>query len=185
MDFLVRRLRPAVLLLAILALGVAPAFAQSGSFNAPLAGIVTDAQGGVIPGANVVAKNNATAVTFEGVSDATGHFVFAAVPPGMYTVTVSLTGFKTFVSPDVQVITSTPTSIKATLQIGELTETVVVTGAAEIVQTQSATVSTTIAVKQIQQLPVVTRTALDYVVSLPGVETAAATPAGPPSTACR
>ena len=58
------------------------------------------------------------------------------------------------------------------LQIGELSETVVVTGATEIVQTQSATVQTTIAVKQIQQLPVITHTALDYVVSLPGVQTA-------------
>lgn len=172
MDFMVRRLRPAVLLLAILALGVAPAFAQSGSSNATLSGIVTDAQGGVIPGANVTAKNNATANVLEAVSDDSGRFVFPGVPPGMYTVTVTLTGFKTFVSPDVQAITATPTSIRAVLQIGELSETVVVTGAAEIVQTQSATVQTTIAVRQIQQLPVITHTALDYVVSLPGVQTA-------------
>ncbi len=126
----------------------------------------------MIPGANVTAKNNATAVTLESVSDESGRFVFPGVPPGMYTITVTLTGFKTFVSPDVQAITASPTSIKAVLQIGELSETVVVTGAAEIVQTQTATVQTTIAVKQIQQLPVITHTALDYVVSLPGVQTA-------------
>ena len=172
MNFMVRRLRPAVLLLAILALGIAPAFAQSGSSNSSVSGTVTDAQGGVIPGANVVAKNNATAATYEAVSDETGRFRFAAVPPGTYTVTVSLTGFKTFVSPDVPAVTATPTAVKVVLQIGDLSETVVVTGATEIVQTQSATVQTTIAVKQIQQLPVITHTALDYVVSLPGVQTA-------------
>ena len=43
------------------------------------------------------------------------------------------------------------------------------TGATEIVQTQSANVATTLQVKQLQQLPVITHTALDYVVSLPGV----------------
>jgi hypothetical protein len=158
-------------LLAILVFGAVPAFAQTGGTTSRMSGIVTDAQGGVIPGANVVAKHNATAVTREAISDESGRFTIAGVSPGVYTVTVSLAGFKTFVAPDVQVETATPASVKVTLQIGELSETVVVTGAAEIVQTQSATVSTTIAVKQIQQLPVITHTALDYVVSLPGVET--------------
>ena len=69
---MVRRLGPAVLLLAILALGVAPAFAQSGSSNSSLSGIVTDASGGVMPGADVVAKNNGTAATFSAVTDAVG-----------------------------------------------------------------------------------------------------------------
>jgi len=156
---------------AMLLVASPPAYAQVGA-STSMSGVVIDAQGGVIPGADVVVKNNGTGATVQSVTDATGRFVIPNVIPGTYTVTVSLMGFKTAVAPDVQVITATPTSVKVKLEVGALEETVIVTGATEIVQTQSANVATTIAVKQIQQLPVITHTALDYVVSLPGVETA-------------
>ncbi len=158
-------------LLALVFAGVSPAMAQGGSGSTTLSGVVSDAQGGVIPGAAVVVKNNATGATFDSVTDGTGRFVVPAIPAGTYTVRVSLMGFKTAVAPDVQIVTATPASIKLTLQVGALEEAVVVTGAADVVQTQSATVSKTIDVKAIQQLPVITHTALDYVVSLAGVET--------------
>ncbi len=158
-----------VLLLFVTA-GSAPAFAQGGG-AATLAGVVVDAQGAVIPGADVVVKNNATAATMTAITDSAGRFSLPSVDPGTYTVTVSLMGFKTFVAPDVQVVTATPASIKATLQVGGKEEMVIVTGAADVIQTQSATISKTIDVNQIQKLPVITHTALDYVVSLAGVET--------------
>ncbi len=157
--------------IAALLLSCSTVFAQSGGGTTTLSGVVVDSQGAVLPGADIVAKNNATALTIQGVTDEAGHFTLPAVPPGVYTVTVSLAGFKTGIAPDVPVLAGTPASIRMTLDLGALEETVVVTGASDIVQTQSATVATTIAVKQIQQLPVITHTALDYVVSLPGVET--------------
>jgi hypothetical protein len=160
-----------IVLMAMMVMASPPAYAQVGGGATSLSGLAVDAQGAVIPGADVVVKNNGTGMTFQSVTDATGRFVVPSVLPGTYTVTISLMGFKTAVAPDVQVVSATPQSVRLTLQIGALTETVVVTGAAEIVQTQSANVATTIAVKQIQQLPVITHTALDYVVSLPGVET--------------
>jgi len=147
------------------------AFAQGGSQTSTLTGTVADAQGAVIPGADIVVKNNATNVTFQAVSDARGEFVVPGLLPGTYTLTVSLMGFKTFVSPDVKMLAGTPETVRVTLQVGALEETVMVTGATEIVQTQSATVQTTLQVKQLQQLPLATHTALDYIVSLPGVNT--------------
>jgi hypothetical protein len=154
-----------------LVMAASPAFAQGTGSSTTLSGLVTDAQKAVIPGADVLAKNNATAAEFRAVTDETGRFSIPSVPPGTYTVTVSLMGFKTAQLPDVQVLTATPASVAVTLEVGQLEETVVVTGATEIVQTQSANVSTTLQVKQIQQLPVITHTALDAVVSLPAVET--------------
>lgn len=149
------------------------AFAQGGGSSAPLGGLVVDTSGGVMPGVDVVAKHNGTGTTFQSVTDGSGRFVIPAVQPGTYTVTISLSGFKTIVLPDVTVVTNTPASVKVTLEVGNLQETVVVTGAAEVVQTQSSEITTTVAIKQISSLPVASRTALDYVVSLPGIETPA------------
>ena len=160
-----------MVVLAIVMMGSAPALAQSGSGSTTLSGVIVDAQGAVIPGAAVLVKNNATSVAYEAVTDGAGRFSVPSVPPGIYTVRVSLEGFKTAVAPDVRVVPATPASVKLTLEVGALTEAVVVTGAADVVQTQSATIASTIDVKQIQQLPVITHTALDYIVSLSGVET--------------
>ena len=162
-----------VLLVALaLAMTASLAFAQGTGSSTTLSGLVADAQKAVIPGADVLAKNNATGAEFRAVTNEGGRFTIASVPPGTYTLTVTLMGFKTAQLPDVTVLTATPASVNVTLEVGQLEETVVVTGATEIVQTQSANVSTTLQVKQLQQLPVITHTALDAVVSLPGVETA-------------
>ncbi len=161
----------AMAVIAMVALAGPPAYGQAGSNVAPLSGRVTDVSGGVIPGADVLVKNNATGTEDRSVSNNAGEFVVPGLVPGTYTLKVSLMGFKTFVSPDVKMLAATPANVKVTLEIGALEETVVVEGSTEIVQTQSATVQTTLQVKQIQQLPLSTRTALDYIVSLPGLNT--------------
>ena len=161
----------AVVFLAMLVMASPPAYGQGAGVSTSLSGLVVDTSGGVMPGVDVVAKNNATGGTSQTVTDGGGRFTIPALPPGTYTVTLSLTGFKTVVLPDVQLVAATPQSVKVTLELGKIEETVVVLGAAEIVQTQTAAVQATIVVQQIQQLPLVTRTALDYVVNLPGVST--------------
>ena len=149
----------------------APAFAQGGSGTSSLAGVVIDSGGGVIPGATVVVKNNATGITNTVVTGSTGTFSVPALPIGTYTVTVTLSGFKTFVANNVRLLAGTPGELKATLEVGQLTETVEVRGGSDIVQTQSATISATISVEQVTNLPLVSRNALNFVVFLPGVET--------------
>jgi hypothetical protein len=121
----------------LLAMASVPAFAQ-GSSASTLSGTVVDADGGAIPGATVVVKNNATGVTTEAVSNSAGQFSFPGLNAGVYTVTVSLPGFKTFVANELRLVSSTPASITAKLEIGALTETVEVRAASELVQTQSA-----------------------------------------------
>ena len=153
MDGTVRRLRLGIWVLAVIVLGAGSAFAQGAGTTTSLSGIVTDAQGGVIPGADVVAKSNATASEFRAVTDSGGRFTIPALEPGKYTVTVTLTGFKTVKLTDVEVVTATPASVKVTLEIGALNETVSVSGATEIVQTRSAAVQTTLSGKQIETLP--------------------------------
>jgi hypothetical protein len=147
------------------------AYGQNATSSAPLSGNVIDTSGAVVPGANVLVKNNATGNQSEAVTGADGRFTVPALNPGIYTVTISLIGFRTWSSPDVTMVAALPANIKAQLEVGKLEETVVVTGATEIVQTQTTTVATTLGANQISNLPLVTRNAVDFMTHLPGVDT--------------
>ena len=71
------------------------AFAQGGT-TATLSGVVVDGSGALIPGATVEAKNEATSAVSSAVSSAEGTFAIPALNSGLYTVTVTLQGFKTY-----------------------------------------------------------------------------------------
>lgn len=166
-DRLVRCAR-FVMLALLLALCSTPAFAQATSASS-LSGVVLDADGGAIPGATVTVKNNATGVVVEAISNSTGRFAFPGLNAGTYTVTVALTGFKTFVANDVRLISSRPGEITAKLEVGALTETVEVKARSEMVQTQTPTVSATLSTEQLRELPLASRNALYSLAMLPGV----------------
>jgi hypothetical protein len=142
-----------------------------GSVTSTLTGTVLDTSGGAIPGATVVVKNSGTGVSTETISSSQGTFTVAALLPGTYSVTVSLTGFKTAVFNGVILNAGVPAAITARLEIGGMTETVVVEGAAALIQTVSSAVSSTINTKQIQSLPLTSRSVMDFVTFLPGVST--------------
>jgi hypothetical protein len=153
----------------------ASAFAQGGGATTSLSGTVTDTSGAVIPGASVAVKSNSTSTQFEAVTNENGHFTVPSVDPGSYSVTVTLMGFKTAVLGDVRVNASTPATVKVTLEVGGITDTVVVEGGAEIIQTTSAAVTSTIDTNQILKIPTGSRSALEFVTLLPGIDT----PGGP------
>ncbi len=157
-------------LLAAGAAGAPAAFAQGGA-TSTIAGTVVDTTGARVPGADVEAKNVATGTVLAAVSGPDGGFVIPAVPPGTYDITVTLVGFKTVVLKGVVASVAQTASVKATLELGALEETVQVTGASEIVQTQTTAVAATLSQSQIATLPVVGRGAFDLVGFMPGVQT--------------
>jgi hypothetical protein len=157
-------------LTALLALLVCAGVSAQGA-NSSISGTVVDSAGGAIPGATVVVKNE-SGVSFEAITNGEGLFNVPGVPPGVYTVNVSLTGFKTAVMKDVRVLSGTPATVKATLEVGQLTETVTVAASSELINTQTATVSSTLNSDQLLRMPTPTRNALNAVTFLPGVNTA-------------
>jgi hypothetical protein len=161
----------AAVLAAAVSIGATAAYAQGGGATSALSGTVIDTSGAVIPGATVVVKNNATAGEYHAVSSENGTFTVPALNPGGYTVTVTLMGFKTAVLNDVRVNAGVPAAISVKLEVGGLEETVIVEGGTSVIQTQTAAVSTTLDVNQISKLPTGSRSALDFVASLPGVNT--------------
>src|SRR5436309_10864881 len=153
-------------------LGLAGAAHGQGGSTSTLAGVVVDTSGGVIPGADVVAKHNATGVTTSAVTNTEGVFSFPALNTGTYTVTVSLQGFKAAVINDVVLTSGAGANVRAVLEVGALEEQVLVSSASEIVQTQNSTISTTINTNQITKLPLTSRSAMDFVPYMSGVSTA-------------
>lgn len=154
-----------------LAIFSAPVFAQGGA-TSPLSGLVLDSSGGVLPGADVTVKNNATGETYTAVSKPEGSFTIPALVNGTYSVTVSLMGFKTVVLSAVTVNAATPASVRVSLDVGELAETVVVQSeSSAIVQTQSPAITATLDVNQISNLPLTSRSALDFTINLAGFNT--------------
>ena len=149
------------------------AHAQGGNTAAPLSGVAVDTSGAPVPGAAVVVTNEATGITFTAVTNAQGAFTVPALQAGTYSVTVSLPGFKQIVLKGIKLLSATPAEVKAVLEVGGVEETVTVEGGAPLVQTQSATISSTIEVNAITNLPVTSRNALDTLTLTPGVLTPA------------
>jgi len=159
-------------LAAVVSLLVTPALVHAqASVTASISGTVIDPAGGVLPGATVVVTEVASGTTYETVSNRTGTFSVPALNPGTYRVTVSLTGFKTSVTDNVRILPGVPTSIRATLEIGSFSETVVVKSSVELINTETATVTATLNSDQITRIPTPTRDALNALTFLVGVNT--------------
>jgi hypothetical protein len=148
--------------------GLPEAYAQA---TASISGVVRDAAGGVVPGATVVVKD-AGGRAQETTTDAEGRYMVAALLAGTYTVTATLTGFKTAEAKDVRVALGQPMTVPLTLEVGSLEETVTVQSSSELVNTQTATVAATLNADQITRMPTPTRNALNAIAFLPGVNTA-------------
>jgi hypothetical protein len=161
-----------LLLALVLALSTAGVASAQGSFFTSLSGTVVDSSGAVIPGADVKIKNTGTGAEFSAVSGSDGGFTVNGLSGGTYSVTVALMGFKTAVLNAVVLNAAVPASVKVTLSVGALEESVNVVGdSALVVQTQTPSISTNLSGAQITSLPLTTRNALDSLTSLPGFNT--------------
>jgi hypothetical protein len=145
---------------------------QAQSTTGSISGTVTDQTGAVVPGASVTVKGEA-GQKYTVVTKGDGVFTIPGVPAGTptYTVTITAPSFKTAVIQNVKVDVSTPATVNAQLEPGNINETVVVASGAEVLQTETATVGTTITGRQILETPIQSRDALDLVTTLPGTTT--------------
>ena len=117
-----------------------------------ISGIVTDPSGAAIAGATVTLNNAFTGVTQTATTGSDGGYGFALLKPGTYAVTVEQSGFsKAIQSVDVLLGRTTTANIK--LQLGSATTTVEVTGAAPVLQTEDANITTNFDTQQVQNIP--------------------------------
>jgi Carboxypeptidase regulatory-like domain len=158
-------------LLVVLALCGIPVVGQV-SATGSISGTVTDPQGAVVPNATITSKNKATGLERTTTTSESGTFSIPQVGTGLYTVTVQATsGFKKAQVTDVKVDVGTPATVNVQLEVGAAQETVTIVGGGEVIQTQTATIGTTLTGRQITDIPTASRNALDLVLALPGTST--------------
>ena len=156
--------------LVVLALVGLPVFGQS-TATGSLTGTITDPTGAVVPGASVVVKSSGTGQEFTAKTNDEGVFTIPVLASGLYTATISVKGFKQSKVTDIKIDAGKPSSFNVAMEVGSQDQTVTIVGSAELLQTQTATVGTTLTGRQITDIPTASRDALDLVLALPGTTT--------------
>src|SRR5579883_2502171 len=133
------RLRLFCVLSILTAMIAAGAWAQA--VNATLLGTITDASGAIVPNAKVTITEQQTGIGHNETTNASGFFTVPNLPPGIYSVSVEASGFKKEVRRDVTLLVDTSTRVDVQLQPGSVSETVEVSGAPPVLQTDNATTS--------------------------------------------
>ena len=149
---------------------VTSAHAQSAS-SGSISGLVTDPQGGVVPGATVILTDIATNGKQTSNTNDAGRYNFPVINPGLYDLVVTKTGFKTAKMAQQKVSIGIVLTVNVTLEVGSLSETVVVTSSplGSELQSSNATIGNTINLKQLELLPNLGRDASTLMALQPGV----------------
>jgi hypothetical protein len=141
-----------LMMIALLLCAAAPIAAQE-RFGG-IAGTVSDPQQGALPGATITATNNETGSVRTTVTGSDGRFQLADLEPGRYTVTVELQGFQRLQSNDVIVLLGRNIEFPAQLQLGQISETVQVTGeTSRQIDTRSTAITHNITAEEIDRMP--------------------------------
>lgn len=127
-------------------------FAQSD--RGTITGTVTDPSGAVVANASLEARNDATGATFQAASTNTGNYNLAQMPTGVYTLTVTAAGFKTFVRQRIELPVAQTVRIDAALEVGSAAESVTITDTAPLLKTESGELSHNVKTDRLNNLPV-------------------------------
>jgi carboxypeptidase family protein len=163
---MLRRASIAALLLAFVC-GVATSVTAQ-TTNGVISGIISDAQGGVLPGVTVTARNPDTGLARTVVTQEDGRYRLAALPPGRYELMAELAGFGAIDVPAFTLTTGTEVTRNVTMQLQGLSESITVTAEAPIVEVTRSDVSGVITQDQMQTLPLATRQPMDLALLMPG-----------------
>src|SRR5204863_5578961 len=147
-----RAVRPSVVLLLLVVLAPALAFAQGQTGT--IAGVVKDATGAVLPGVTVeVASPALIEKVRTGVTDGEGAYKIINLRPGTYSVTFTLTGFSTVQREGIELTSAFTANVNADMKVGTVAETITVTGESPIVDTQNVVQKQTTSREVMDALP--------------------------------
>jgi len=158
----------ATLVALFLTLTPTPSSAQTAGTGA-LSGIVTDASGSVIAGAQVQVTSESSGEVRTATTGGPGSFTVPLLLPGAYRVDVTKDGFRTATVPHVQVIVTETNSLNIRLEVGQVSEKVIVEAQVAQLQTESSTLGRVTSGEQVQTLPLAMRNFTQIIALNPGV----------------
>ena len=161
-----RACRYGAMLLLILA---APCQVWAQFDTGTILGTVHDGTGAVIPDVTITLRNTQTGVNATTQTDAQGNYQFGNLRIGNYEVTAEKIGFAKAVVPNVELVVNARQRADITLQVGAVSDKVVVTGAVALLETDSSEKGQVIGREQIQDLPLNGRSYADLALLAPGV----------------
>jgi hypothetical protein len=141
---------PLMRCLAVL-LALAPLLAQDA--RGRISGRITDASSAAVPDAAVAATQVETGVRFETKATAEGNYELPLLPPGSYTVDVQSAGFKRYTRDAFAVRAGERLTLDIALEVGQVTESVTVSGQAALIETSTATMGRVVDRRSLIDLP--------------------------------
>jgi Carboxypeptidase regulatory-like domain len=132
---------------------VAPAWLSAQANSGEIDGVVTDAQGGVLPGASISAVHLESGYRLERLTDVSGRFFLAPLSVGRYDISITLSGFRSLTQRGVTVLIGQRIHLPLTLQIGQISDSITVTAEAPMLNAASAEVSDIIDNHHVERLP--------------------------------
>ncbi len=128
-------------------------FSGRAQTTSAIAGTVSDPSGASVPGAVITATNTATGVQYHGITDSTGSYHLSQLPPGTYTMEVISTGFETQELQSFTLLVAQQSTQNISLAVGKATQTVAVSAASLLIDTETQTQQQVIGTQQIESLP--------------------------------
>lgn len=161
-----------MLLRALLTLGATLVLFSTcvlGQTTGTILGRVSDSTGAAVSNARIEVENLETGLVRIAEADTEGSYLISSLPPGTYKLTATVAGFRTFIQTGITLQVAQNARVEVVLEIGEVVESLTVTGAPPAVDTQSSTVGATVDNLRVANLPLNGRNVLSLMQLLPGV----------------
>ncbi len=136
--------------------------------TAEIAGRITDSTGAAVPRVTVTATNMNTGVQRQTITPLDGYYTVPLLRPGEYRITIEKEGFRTVIREGIQLVVRQVARIDFVLAVGAVTETVTVTAAAPLLESETATIGQLVDSKRIQEIPLRGRNPYGLVGLIPG-----------------
>ncbi len=127
--------------------------ANAQAVTGTVVGTISDSSGALVSGAQVTITDVGTGTNRSATTDASGYYAFPNLPPGTYSVRVQEQGFSSKQQDGIALLVNSTERVDFTIQPGQVTETITVTGAPPLLQTDTAKTGATLSAKQAEDLP--------------------------------
>jgi CBS domain-containing protein len=144
-----------------------PSLAAAQATTGEITGRVEDSGGAIVPGVTVSAENRETGYLRSTLTNAEGEYLITLLPPGRYNVSAELEGFKRAVRESVPITVGTRLTLNLLLEVGGVTEQVLVTGTTPLIDTTRSEIAGVVTARDIANLPALNRTFANLAMTMP------------------